>query len=109
MEKKVFTIFDNYPVNKGHMLIIPKRHYSDFFETSPEELEQIFNLLHQAKEKLDKLYSPDGYNIGINNGKAAGQTIMHLHIHLIPRYDGDTDDPRGGVRHIIEELVPYKG
>ena len=76
---------------------------------NPDELKQIYNLLNLAKEKIDEMYSPDGYNIGINNGKAAGQTIMHLHIHLIPRYDGDVDEPRGGVRHIKEELVPYKG
>ncbi|MFW6047424.1 MAG: HIT family protein [Candidatus Woesearchaeota archaeon] len=107
--EKVYAIYDNYPVNTGHMLIIPIRHYTNFFETRPEELEQIYALLKKAKDKLDELYSPDGYNIGINNGKAAGQTIMHLHIHLIPRYDGDVNDPRGGVRHIKEELVPYKG
>ncbi|WP_157280060.1 HIT family protein [Orenia marismortui] len=104
-----FAIFDKYPVNKGHLLIIPKRHFSSFFELSKEEMNDIYDLINQGKEKLDKLYSPDGYNIGVNVGETAGQTIMHLHIHIIPRYKGDIENPRGGIRKLMPNLVPYDG
>ena len=104
-----FAIYDQYPVNKGHMLIIPKRHFSSFFEATPDEIEKMYELINDCKEKLDKQYQPDGYNVGVNIGEAAGQTIMHLHIHLIPRYNGDVEKPAGGVRHLKSELVPYDG
>ncbi len=102
-----FAIFDKYPVNKGHMLIIPKRHFASFFEIREEELAQIHRLIIAAKKKLDGEYNPDGYNLGINIGEDAGQTIMHLHIHLIPRYQGDIENPRGGIRNLMPNLVPY--
>jgi diadenosine tetraphosphate (Ap4A) HIT family hydrolase len=98
---------DNYPVTKGHTLIIPRRHVLTFFETTDEERATMMRLLDQAKAILDKQHKPDGYNIGINNGTAAGQTVMHLHIHLIPRYAGDSSDPRGGVRWVIPEKAAY--
>lgn len=104
-----FAIFDKFPVNKGHMLIIPKRHYKNFFEASKEEILAIHDLLHKSKEILTKQYNPDGYNIGININEEGGQTIFHLHIHLIPRYKGDVEDPRGGIRNLKTQLVPYKG
>lgn len=103
------AFFDKYPVNKGHMLIIPKRHIADWFEATDEEVLAMNRLLHQAKILLQDTLSPDGFNIGINVGWDAGQTIFHLHVHLIPRYKGDVEDPRGGIRHLKEELVPYKG
>jgi len=103
------AFFDSYPVNEGHMLIIPKRHFADFFEATDEEILAINDLLHKAKKLLEEKYKPDGFNIGVNIGYDAGQTIFHLHVHLIPRYKGDVEDPRGGVRHLKEELVPYKG
>jgi len=103
------AIMDKFPVNRGHMLFIPKRHYKTFFEATEEEINAIYQLMHEGKTYLDGKYSPDGYNIGINVGEDAGQTIMHLHIHLIPRYKGDVKDPRGGIRHLKDELVPYKG
>lgn len=96
-----FAIYDKYPVNEGHILIIPKRHIQDFFDANHEERLAIADLLDKCKEILDKTYSPHGYNIGINCGEAAGQTIFHLHVHLIPRYAGDMDEPRGGVRGVI--------
>ncbi len=102
-----FAIYDKYPVNQGHILIIPKRHVSDFFETTPEEREAISALLQECKSIIDKSYSPDGYNIGVNVGKTAGQTIFHVHVHLIPRYEGDMTDPRGGVRGVIPEKRIY--
>jgi len=101
------TIRDGYPVSEGHTLIIPKRHVESLFDCDPDEKADIMQALEKAKAALDKEFSPDGYNIGINDGEAAGQTIMHLHIHLIPRYKGDNTDPRGGVRWIFPEKAKY--
>lgn len=101
------AFFDKYPVQKGHLLIVPKRHIQTYFEASIEEVMAVHDQLHKGKQLLDELYSPDGYNIGINVGEYGGQTIMHLHVHLIPRYKGDMKDPRGGIRKAIPNLVPY--
>jgi diadenosine tetraphosphate (Ap4A) HIT family hydrolase len=101
------AIFDQYPVNPGHLLIIPKRHIASLFEATPAERAALFELLQQGRELLQQQYQPDGLNIGINDGTAAGQTVMHLHIHLIPRFDGDIDNPRGGVRGVIPEKRIY--
>ena len=98
---------DGHPVSKGHTLIIPRRHVVSFFDTTEEERQAMLKLLDEAKAMLDRAHNPDGYNIGINNGAAAGQTVMHLHIHLIPRYAGDKPDPRGGVRWIFPEKAAY--
>lgn len=103
----VIIINDNYPVSKGHMLIIPKRHVSSFFDTSDGEKFSLILAISVAKEIISKTLSPDGYNIGINEGVAAGQTIMHLHIHIIPRYLGDVPDPRGGIRWLFPEKAEY--
>src|SRR5512139_2674611 len=100
-----FAVADRYPVSPGHTLVIPRRLIQTWFDASPEEQTAIFQLVDDVKRKLDAELSPDGYNIGINAGEAAGQTVMHLHVHVIPRYRGDVDDPRGGVRHVI----PGKG
>ena len=107
-ENKVgFVIFDSYPVNKGHCLIIPKRVYPNYFDSTPEELKGFNELIFKTKEYLYNKYKPTGYNIGINCGEDGGQTIFHLHIHLIPRYKGDMDDPRGGVRGVIPSKQKY--
>jgi diadenosine tetraphosphate (Ap4A) HIT family hydrolase len=98
---------DGFPVTLGHSLIVPKRHITSFFETIREEQAALFDLLAEMRQLLLEERSPDGFNIGINDGAAAGQTVMHLHIHLIPRYSGDTDDPRGGVRWIMPRTAPY--
>jgi len=98
---------DGYPVSKGHTLIIPRRHVESFFDTTAEERQAMLKLLDEMKAKLDREHKPDGYNIGINNGAAAGQTVMHLHLHLIPRYAGDTADARGGVRWIFPDKAAY--
>jgi len=103
----VVAIRDAFPVSFGHTLIIPKRHIASFFETSKEEREAIVEALEQCKLILDKEFNPDGYNIGINDGVMAGQTVMHLHIHLIPRYKGDSSDPRGGIRWIFPGKARY--
>ncbi len=101
------VIRDRFPISPGHTLIIPRAHKASFFEISAAEREALFDLLEQAKAELDRQFTPHGYNIGINDGAAAGQTVAHLHIHLIPRYGGDRADPRGGVRWIIPEKADY--
>ena len=98
-----FVKRDGYPLTKGHSLVIPRRHVATFFETTNEERRAMLELLDEAKVLLDREHGPDGYNIGINNGVAAGQTVMHVHLHVIPRYLGDTSDPRGGIRWIFPE------
>ncbi len=103
------AIFDTFPVNRGHTLIVPKRHFESFFDASPEEIKAIYELIHVVKEKLDMEYKPDAYNVGVNIGEAAGQTVMHLHVHLIPRYKGDIENPRGGIRKMMKNLVKYDG
>ncbi len=101
------VIDDGFPVSRGHCLIIPKRHFSSLFEATGGEQLALWELVKQARQHLLSKYEPDGFNIGINDGIAAGQTVMHLHIHLIPRYLGDTVDPRGGVRWIKPDKAPY--
>jgi diadenosine tetraphosphate (Ap4A) HIT family hydrolase len=103
----VFALFDNYPVSKGHILLITKRHFDNFFEATEDELKAIDDLLKQAKNFIDNKFNPDGYNIGVNCGEVAGQSVMHLHIHLIPRYKGDMENPLGGVRGVIPEKQKY--
>ncbi len=103
----VFVIMDHYPVSSGHCLVITKRHISNYFETTHEEMLAIDQAMKHMKKLLDKTHLPDGYNIGINNGRSAGQTIMHLHVHLIPRYQGDHPDPSGGVRAVIAGKQKY--
>lgn len=104
---KAVMIRDGYPVSPGHTLILPRRHIGSFFEIDPLEREALLILLDEAKRRLEKEFHPDGFNIGINDGAAAGQTVPHLHIHLIPRYAGDQPDPRGGVRWVIPEKAKY--
>jgi diadenosine tetraphosphate (Ap4A) HIT family hydrolase len=102
-----FAIYDGFPVNKGHMLIMPKRHVSSYFELSEDEKNDINLLLEISKKHCDQLFKPYGYNIGINEGVYAGQTIMHCHVHLIPRYIGDVDNPKGGIRGVIPSKQKY--
>lgn len=107
-DKSVVAFLSSYPVTKGHTLIITRRHCQSFFEIKPEELTSIHQTLLFLKSKIDRVLKPDGYNIGVNDGTAAGQTINHIHIHLIPRYLGDVDDPTGGVRNVIPGKGNYK-
>lgn len=100
-------IRDGYPVSPGHTLIIPRRHVGSFFEITEDERNALLTLLDEAKRRLDKEFQPAGFNIGINDGVAAGQTVPHLHIHLIPRHEGDQADPRGGIRWIFPEKAKY--
>lgn len=104
----VVAIEDNYPVSKGHILIIPKNHSDNYFELSDEEKRDADLLITQLRRKiLAEDPSVTGFNIGMNCGESAGQTIFHTHIHLIPRRDGDISNPRGGVRGVIPEKMGY--
>ena len=98
---------DSYPVSPGHSLIIPFRHCASFFELTSEETTACMALLVQERMVLDDEFNPDGYNIGVNVNAAAGQSIFHVHIHLIPRYTGDSSRPQGGVRQVIPEKAEY--
>ncbi len=99
---------DNSPVSNGHCLIIPKRHIKTLFEATNDENQAFFELIQEAKEIiLKKGYRPDGYNIGSNNDVAAGQSVFHLHIHVIPRYTGDVEQPKGGIRQVIPKKAAY--
>ena len=102
-----YSRLDGYPVSEGHCLIIPKRHVGSIDELTDVELKDLYTVLHQTKTLLIETYLPDGFNIGINEGEAAGQTVPHLHIHLIPRYEGDVVCPRGGVRGVIPSKCNY--
>lgn len=100
-------IHDGYPISPGHTLIIPKTHIASMFELGPEQFADLHTAIHWAKMDIEREFSPDGYNLGVNDGAVAGQTVPHLHLHLIPRYQGDQPDPRGGVRWIIPDKAKY--
>ncbi len=99
--------FDEFPVNEGHIIIITKRHAETYFDITEEEQSAMFSLLRSAKLYIDKKYKPTGYNIGFNCGMDAGQSVMHVHLHLIPRYKGDVINPRGGIRAVIPTKKDY--
>lgn len=96
-----FIMEDGYPVSPGHLLIISNRETTDYFALSEEEKADLPRMIDLGKEIILKQHRPDGFNIGMNCGTAAGQTVMHFHCHLIPRYAGDMEVPRGGVRHCV--------
>lgn len=104
---QTYSIFDKFPVNPGHALIIPKRHVVNYFELSFREQSSCLFIVNEVKKELQNRFNPDGFNVGINVGEDAGQTVHHVHIHLIPRYKGDVKDPRGGVRGVIPENKLY--
>ncbi len=96
-----FAVRDGFPVSPGHTLVVPRRLVATWFDASRAEQLAILELVDVVKHDLDAEFGPDGYNLGVNIGTAAGQTVMHLHMHVIPRYSGDVEDPRGGVRHVV--------
>ncbi|HEY8907301.1 MAG TPA: HIT family protein [Rhodoferax sp.] len=102
-----YARFDTDPVTPGHLLLIPFRHVASYFDTSDEERHALSQLINQAKAFLDEHHAPAAYNIGVNIGEAAGQTIMHVHLHMIPRYWGDVKNPKGGVRGVIPARQSY--
>ncbi|ASA76888.1 HIT family protein [Thermococcus sp. 5-4] len=97
-------LVDSYPANRGHLLVVPRRHVESPNELSPKEKEALLRGIELAMEKLTRALRPDGFNVGINLGKAAGQTVPHLHVHVIPRWEGDCAHPRGGVRKAVLDL-----
>jgi diadenosine tetraphosphate (Ap4A) HIT family hydrolase len=100
-------ILDAHPVSPGHSLIVPKRHIESFFEATPAEREALLSLLDLAREHVCRDHAPSGYNIGVNEGSAAGSSVPHLHVHLIPRFPGDSENPRGGIRWVIPDRADY--
>ena len=102
-----YSIYDKFPVNSGHALIIPKKHCADYFSLTFKEQAACMFMLNNVKEIVSEKFNPDGFNIGINVGEKAGQTVNHVHIHLIPRYTGDVEEPRGGVRGVIPSQQKY--
>jgi diadenosine tetraphosphate (Ap4A) HIT family hydrolase len=105
--KHAFVVSDAFPVSPGHSLVISRSHVPDIFDLAPVEVDDMLRLIRSTRERIDRDLQPAGYNIGVNIGKDAGQTIMHVHVHIIPRYAGDVDDPRGGVRSVIPGKVQY--
>lgn len=102
-----YAIYDKFPVNNGHALIIPKKHCSDYFDLNFKEQSACWFILNKTKQIVSKKFNPDGFNVGVNINLAAGQTVPHVHIHLIPRYGGDVKNPRGGVRNVIPDKGDY--
>ena len=100
-----FVVLGRYPVSPGHSLVVSRRHVEDIVDLTASEVGDLLALVRSTRERIDRTLRPAGYNLGVNIGKDAGQTVMHVHVHVIPRYPGDTDDPAGGVRGVI----PGKG
>ena len=103
----VIAVRDRFPVAPGHTLVMPRRHVATCFDATPWEQSELWRAVAEVKKQLDGTHRPDGYNVGFNAGEAAGQTVMHCHIHVIPRAVGDMDDPRGGVRGVIPGKQKY--
>jgi diadenosine tetraphosphate (Ap4A) HIT family hydrolase len=101
------AFYDAFPVSKGHVLLIPKEHFETYFDLPDSYKDSIDYRISQIKAILDDKYHPDGYNIGFNRGKASGQSVMHFHMHIIPRYKGDVDNPKGGIRGCIPSKMSY--
>jgi diadenosine tetraphosphate (Ap4A) HIT family hydrolase len=103
----VRCLWDAYPVSEGHALVITRRHVATWFDATGEEQAALVRGIEQARREIEKSQRPDGYNVGFNAGEAAGQTVFHLHVHVIPRLRGDVEDPRGGIRHVIPSKAAY--
>ncbi len=101
------AILDKFPISKGHTLIIPKRHILSFFHLNEKEFVSLYPFINEIKTLINKRYLAKGFNIGVNDGEVAGQTINHLHIHLIPRYNGDVSNPKGGIRWMFPDKADY--
>ncbi len=102
-----YVLHDSHPVSPGHCLIVPRQHIAEYFHATRDEKAAIWELVDRMKAIIDEKHNPDGYNIGVNIGKAAGQSVPHIHIHMIPRYDGDMENPKGGVRGVIPSKQKY--
>jgi diadenosine tetraphosphate (Ap4A) HIT family hydrolase len=104
---RAYARFDAFPASPGHMLIIPFRHTPSWFDLAPEERAAILDMVDRCREIVEERYAPDGYNIGVNVGEAAGQSVDHVHVHFIPRYRGDVEAARGGIRSVIPDKRDY--
>ena len=104
-----FAFPDGFPIAEGHSLVIPRRHDSSLFDLTEEEQMDLWRLVTNVRNRLTELHRPDGFNVGLNDGRAAGQTVMHAHVHVIPRRHGDVADPRGGVRWVVPDKAAYWG
>jgi diadenosine tetraphosphate (Ap4A) HIT family hydrolase len=102
------AVADAFPVTAGHSLVIVQRHVASFFDLTLSEVQAVFELLFETRRLLDQRHQPSGFNVGVNIGSAAGQTVMHAHIHLIPRYNGDVPEPEGGIRNVIPGKGRYR-
>jgi diadenosine tetraphosphate (Ap4A) HIT family hydrolase len=103
-----YARYDSSSLSRGHLIVVPRRHVAGFFDMTPDEQDAVLALLTQAQRWIQAKHAPDGYNIGVNVGKAAGQARMHVHVHLIPRYAGDVPDPRGGIRCVLAGKQPQR-
>ncbi len=106
-DELVLGLWDAFPVSPGHALLVPRRHAPTWFDATEEEQAALLKAIAKAKEAIERRYSPDGWNIGVNVGAAGGQSVFHLHVHVIPRYAGDAAKPRGGVRHVVSGKADY--
>jgi len=106
--KYCFAFWDLHPASDGHFLVVPHRHFPDYFDIENDERDELWELVAKAKKVCDEKFHPDGYNVGINVGKAAGQSVPHLHVHVIPRYTGDVENPKGGVRGVLPKTKHYE-
>lgn len=105
--KAAILVRDDYPLTAGHSLILPRRHIGSIFDATEAELRALWQLIQRGRTTINRAYAPAAYNLGVNDGPEAGQTVPHLHVHLIPRYPGDSVDPRGGIRWILPERASY--
>jgi ATP adenylyltransferase len=103
----VIGLWDGFPLSPGHALLVPRRHIATWFEAVPDEQHEIAEAITKAREAILERHNPDGFNVGMNLGESAGQTVPHLHVHVIPRYSGDVEDPRGGVRWVLPQRAAY--
>lgn len=103
----VLALYDGFPVSLGHALVVPRRHVVSWSEATENEKAAIWREIDVVRAILDSRHQPNAFNIGINDGIAAGQTVMHVHVHIIPRYSGDVDDPRGGIRWVVPNRATY--
>lgn len=106
--ERAIAVFDKFPVSPGHSLVLPRRHVASIWELDAEEYAQCFALVRELKPLLDARFHPEGYNVGVNQGEAGGQSVWHVHVHVIPRFKGDNPDPLGGIRNVIPRKARYK-
>ena len=104
-----FVLRDAYPISQGHALVVPKQHIASLYDFPADRQAALWQLVSEARRRIDEELRPDGFNVGVNDGEAAGQTVMHAHIHVIPRWTDDVADPRGGIRWVIPEKARYWG